>query len=65
MRDHGVAIFLISADLDEIRNVSDRIAVIFKGELVAIKTPEETDERELGLLMAGEKRAIPQEELTQ
>jgi len=65
MRDQGVAIFLISADLDEIRNVSDRIAVIFKGELVAIRTPEETDERELGLLMAGEQRAIPSEELTQ
>jgi simple sugar transport system ATP-binding protein len=54
MRDQGVAIFLVSADLDEVRNVADRIAIIFDGRLVAIKTPEETDERELGLLMAGE-----------
>jgi simple sugar transport system ATP-binding protein len=54
MRDKGVAIFLISADLDEVRNVADRIAVIYEGRLVAIRTPEETDERELGLLMAGE-----------
>jgi simple sugar transport system ATP-binding protein len=65
MRDQGVAIFLISADLDEVRNVSDRIAVIFKGELVAIKTPEETDERELGLLMAGEQSTSAPEELRQ
>ncbi len=55
MRDQGVAIFLISADLDEVRNVADRIAVIYEGKLVAIKTPEKTNERELGLLMAGEK----------
>ena len=65
MRDQGVAIFLISADLDEVRNVSDRIAVIYEGEIVAIKTPEETDERELGLLMAGEHREIPQQEPVQ
>ncbi|MFX1509518.1 MAG: ABC transporter ATP-binding protein [Promethearchaeota archaeon] len=54
MRDQGVAIFLISADLDEVRNVADRIAVIFEGKIVAIRMPEKTDERELGLLMAGE-----------
>jgi simple sugar transport system ATP-binding protein len=54
MRDQGVAIFLISSDLDEVRNVADKIAVIFEGKIVAIKLPEETNERELGLLMAGE-----------
>lgn len=53
MRDKGVAILLVSADLDEIRNVADRIAVIFEGRIVAVKEPDETDERELGLLMAG------------
>lgn len=58
MRDQGVAIFLISADLDEVRNVADRIAVIFEGQIVAIKDPEETNERELGLLMAGEESEI-------
>jgi simple sugar transport system ATP-binding protein len=53
MRDEGAAVFLVSADLDEIRSLSDRIAVIFDGEIVAIKDPDETDEQELGLLMAG------------
>jgi len=53
MRDKGVAILLVSADLDEIRNVADRIAVIYEGRIVAIKEPDEIDERELGLLMAG------------
>ena len=55
MRDKGVAILLVSADLDEIRNVADRIAVIFEGRIVAVKEPDETDERELGLLMAGQE----------
>ncbi len=62
MRDQGVAIFLISADLDEVRNVADRIAVIYEGKIVAIKTPEETDERELGLLMAGHESEITPKE---
>ena len=56
MRDKGVAILLVSADLDEIRNVADRIAVIFEGQIVAVKEPDETDERELGLLMAGHEQ---------
>ncbi len=61
MRDEGVAILLVSADLDEIRNVADRIAVIFDGRIVAVKEPDATDERELGLLMAGHE----QEQVTQ
>ncbi len=64
MRDRGVAVFLISADLDEIRNVSDRIAVIFQGKIVAIKKPEKTDERELGLLMAGHSTEAQIQEAT-
>jgi simple sugar transport system ATP-binding protein len=56
MRDKGLAILLVSADLDEIRNVADRIAVIFEGRIVAVKEPDETDERELGLLMAGQEQ---------
>ncbi len=55
MRDQGCAVLLISADLDEIWALSDRIAVIYEGEIVAIKDPEKTSERELGLLMAGGK----------
>ncbi|MBU8877896.1 ABC transporter ATP-binding protein [Bacillus sp. FJAT-29790] len=55
-RDNGKAVLLISFELDEIMNVSDRIAVIYEGEIVAIVTPKETTEQELGLLMAGSKR---------
>ena len=53
MRDRGSAVLLISADLDEIWALSDRIAVIYEGRVVAIKDPDETSEQELGLLMAG------------
>ncbi|MBP2077716.1 ABC transporter ATP-binding protein [Oceanobacillus polygoni] len=52
-RDKGKAILLISFELDEIMNVSDRIAVMFDGKIVADVKPEETSEQELGLLMAG------------
>ncbi|WP_270181891.1 ABC transporter ATP-binding protein [Alkalihalobacillus sp. CinArs1] len=55
-RDKGKAVLLISFELDEIMNVSDRIAVIYEGKIVAIVKPEETTEQELGLLMAGGKR---------
>jgi ABC-type uncharacterized transport system ATPase subunit len=53
LRDAGVAVLLISAELDEIRSLSDRIGVIFDGRLIAIKDPDETTPEELGLLMAG------------
>lgn len=55
-RDHGKAVLLISFELDEIMNVSDRIAVIYEGKIVATVDPKETTEQELGLLMAGSKR---------
>jgi simple sugar transport system ATP-binding protein len=53
MRDEGAAILLVSAELDEIMSIADRIGVIFDGKIVAMKQPEETDASELGLLMAG------------
>jgi len=53
MRNQGAAILLISADLDEIWALSDRIAVLYEGRIVAIKKPDETDEQELGVLMTG------------
>ncbi len=56
MRDQGSAVLLVSADLDEIRILSDRIVVMYEGEIVAIKDPKTTSEQELGLLMAGGKR---------
>ncbi|WP_088103306.1 ABC transporter ATP-binding protein [Halalkalibacter urbisdiaboli] len=55
-RDKGRAVLLMSLELDEILNVSDRIAVIYEGEIVAIVNADETNERELGLLMAGGHR---------
>ena len=57
MRDRGAAVLLISMDLDEVMMLSDRIAVIYNGEIVAIKDPEETDRRELGELMLSGSRA--------
>ncbi len=55
-RDAGKAVLLISLELDEVMNVSDRIAVIYEGEIVGIVKPEETDENEIGLMMSGSKR---------
>ncbi|MGO5011599.1 ABC transporter ATP-binding protein [Niallia sp. Sow4_A1] len=54
-RDKGKAVLLISFELDEILNVSDRIAVIFDGKIIATVDPKTTTEQELGLLMAGSK----------
>jgi len=53
----GMAILLISADLDELFNLSDRLAVISGGRIVAILDPEMTTSEELGLAMTGEKIA--------
>nr|WP_263622141.1 ABC transporter ATP-binding protein [Priestia flexa] len=55
-RDKGRAVLLVSLELDEVMNLSDRIAVIYEGKIVDIVNPNETNEQELGLLMAGGKR---------
>ena len=55
-RDEGRAILLISLELDEVMNLSDRILVIYEGEIVAELNPKETTIQELGLYMAGSKR---------
>ena len=55
LRDAGKAVLLISADLDEVRRLSDRIAVIYEGKIVAQGSYDTWNEMELGLLMAGEK----------
>lgn len=52
-RDQGKAVLLISFELDEIMNVSDRIAVIYEGQIVGEVYPEDTNDQELGLMMAG------------
>jgi ABC-type uncharacterized transport system ATPase subunit len=53
MRDRGVAVLLISAELDEIMALSDRIAVMYRGQIVATVDANETTREELGLWMAG------------
>ncbi len=53
LRDQGKAILLVSVELDEIMSLSDRIAVMFDGSIMGERLPQDTDERELGLLMAG------------
>ncbi len=56
LRDQGKAILLVSVELDEILSLSDRIAVIFDGRIMGERLPHETDEGELGLMMAGMTR---------
>lgn len=53
LRDQGKAILLVSVELDEIFALSDRIAVMFDGQIMGERDPAQTDQRELGLLMAG------------
>ncbi len=53
LRDTGKAILLVSVELDEILSLSDRIAVMFDGQIMGERLPSETDQTELGLLMAG------------
>jgi simple sugar transport system ATP-binding protein len=52
-RDQGKAVLLISADLEEILSISDRIAVMYEGQIVGILNPEEATEARLGLMMTG------------
>lgn len=54
-RDEGVAVLLVSSELDEIMALSDRIAVMYKGEIIDIVPREKATREGLGLLMAGVK----------
>ncbi len=53
MRNENKAVLLVSADLDEILSLADRIAVIYEGKIVGERDPRTVTEEELGLLMAG------------
>ena len=55
-RDNGKAVLLMSFELDEIMDVSDRIAVMYEGKIIDIVDANNTNETELGLLMAGVNR---------
>lgn len=52
-RDDGAAMLVVSSELDEILALSDRILVMYRGRIVAERTPDNTSSTELGLLMAG------------
>lgn len=55
-RDSGKAVLLVSLELDEVMNMSDRILVMYEGEIVGEFDPKRTTIEELGLYMAGAKR---------
>lgn len=61
-RDAGKAVLLVSLELDEVMNVSDRILVMYEGEIVADVDPKKVTTEELGLYMAGAKRSVNNEE---
>ena len=59
-RDAGKAILLVSLELDEVMSVSDRILVMYEGEIVGELDPKTTTVQELGLYMAGAKKEVVQ-----
>jgi ABC-type uncharacterized transport system ATPase subunit len=58
-RDAGCAVLLVSPELDEILSLSDRIAVMYEGQVVAILPADEATKEKLGLLMAGIREEAP------
>ncbi|MCF6277420.1 MAG: ABC transporter ATP-binding protein [Anaerolineales bacterium] len=57
-RENGTAILLISEELDELLTLSDRIAVIYEGEVMGIVDAKDADINEIGLMMTGTKRSV-------
>ncbi len=55
LREEGTGVLLVSSKLDEVQALSDRLAVMYEGELVAVVDPNAVTDEELGLLMAGER----------
>jgi len=60
-RDAGKAVLLVSLELEEVMDVSDRILVMYEGEIVGELDPKTTNVQELGLYMSGAKRDIVKE----
>jgi simple sugar transport system ATP-binding protein len=58
-RDTGAAILLVSAELDEVLELSDRVAVMYRGEIVALVDGPTAEREEIGLLMATGRRPTP------
>ena len=63
-RDDGKAVLLVSLELDEVMNLSDRILVMYEGEIVGEFNPKTTDVQTLGLYMSGAKRGHKFEEVS-
>ena len=60
-RDEGAGVLLVSPELDEILSLSDRIAVMYRGRIVATLPVEHATKERLGLLMAGVQEEMPAE----
>ena len=54
-KEKGVAILLIAGDLYEIFNLSDRVAVLYEGQIIGYSQPDESNLEKIGLMMAGVK----------
>jgi len=59
-REHGKAILLVSLEIEEVMNLSDRILVMYEGEIVGELDPKQTTVNDLGLYMSGAKRGVVQ-----
>jgi simple sugar transport system ATP-binding protein len=59
LRDRGVGVILISEELEELRQVADRIAVMCQGAIMGVVDPAIASFEELGLLMAGQRHGTP------
>jgi simple sugar transport system ATP-binding protein len=59
LRDAGVGIVVISEELEELLNLSDRIAVMFHGEIMGIVDSAGADIEQIGLMMGGQRAATP------
>jgi len=56
LRDEGKAVLLVSAELDEVMSLSDRILVMYEGEITAEFKRDEADHNQIGMYMMGAKR---------
>ena len=52
-RDNGIAVLLVSTELDEVLKLSDRVCVMYEGRIMGIVRPTETTVEEMGLMMGG------------
>jgi simple sugar transport system ATP-binding protein len=52
-RDNGMAVLLVSSELDEVLSLADRVAVVYRGRIVALLEQKDADRDRIGLLMAG------------